>query len=65
MVLDLLMLGLQRASELAGPQNAPNEFMSFTDEATERRHPLKLYCRYIDRIFVVFRFSESESRELI
>jgi pre-mRNA-processing factor 8 len=29
LVLDLLMLGLQRANELAGPSSQPNEFMSF------------------------------------
>jgi pre-mRNA-processing factor 8 len=31
LVLDLLILGLQRASELAGPVSAPNEFMQFAD----------------------------------
>jgi pre-mRNA-processing factor 8 len=65
LVLDLLVLGLQRATELAGPVGAPNEFMSFTDVETETRHPIRLYCRYIDRIYVVFRFMEDESRDLI
>lgn len=31
MILDLLVLGLQRGSELAGPVASPNEFMSFSD----------------------------------
>jgi len=65
LVLDLLVLGLQRATELAGPVGCPNEFMSFTDVETETRHPIRLYCRYIDRIYVVFRFMEDESRDLI
>ena len=65
MILDLLVLGLQRASELAGPSNDPNDFMSFKDVETETRHPIRLYCRYIDRLYLVFRFSEQESRELI
>jgi pre-mRNA-processing factor 8 len=46
MVLDLLILGLTRASELAGPPQAPNEFMTFKDLKTETKHPVRLYCRY-------------------
>ena len=65
LILDILILGLQRASELAGPPSAPNEFMSFKDVETETRHPIRLYCRYIDKLYIVFRFSENESRDLI
>jgi len=54
-VLDLLLLGLTRASELAGPPQLPNEFLSFRDARTETRHPIRLYSRYIDRIHVLFR----------
>ena len=61
----MLILGLQRASELAGPPSSPNEFMSFKDVETETRHPIRLYCRYVDRLYLVFRFSEQESRDLI
>ena len=61
----MLILGLQRASELAGPPQSPNEFMSFKDVETEARHPIRLYCRYIDKLYLVFRFSEQESRDLI
>jgi len=65
LILDLLILGLQRAAELSGPPTQPNEFMTFKDVETETRHPIRLYCRYIDRLYMVFRFSEQESRELI
>ncbi|MCJ1248855.1 pre-mRNA-splicing factor 8 [Trapelia coarctata] len=65
LVLDLLMLGLQRASEIAGPPQSPNDFLQFRDRATETRHPIRLYTRYIDRIWVFFRFTADESRELI
>lgn len=65
LILDIMILGLQRASELAGPPSAPNEFMSFKDVETEIRHPIRLYLRYIDKLYIVFRFSEQESRELI
>jgi pre-mRNA-processing factor 8 len=65
LILDLLMLGLHRASELAGPNNSPNEFMSFQDIETETRHPVRLYCRYIDKLYFVFRLDEAESRDLI
>ncbi|KUJ21973.1 PROCN-domain-containing protein [Mollisia scopiformis] len=65
LVLDLLLLGLQRASEIAGPPQSPNDFLQFRDRDTETRHPIRLYTRYIDRIWVFFRFTADESRDLI
>ena len=65
LVIDLLLLGLQRASEIAGPPQSPNDFLQFRDRATETRHPIRLYTRYIDKIWVFFRFSADESRDLI
>ena len=65
LVIDLLLLGLQRASEIAGPPQSPNDFLQFRDRATETRHPIRLYTRYIDRIWVFLRFSADESRDLI
>ncbi len=65
LVLDLLLLGLQRASEIAGPPQSPNDFLQFRDRASETRHPIRLYTRYIDRIWVFLRFSADESRDLI
>ncbi|KAG1906375.1 PRP8 pre-mRNA processing factor 8-like protein [Suillus fuscotomentosus] len=35
LVLDLLILGLQRASEMAGPPQMPNNFLQYRDSATE------------------------------
>ena len=65
LVIDLLLLGLQRASELAGPPQSPNDFLQFRDRETETRHPIRLYTRYIDRIWVFFRFTAEESKDLI
>ncbi|KAF2465352.1 pre-mRNA processing splicing factor 8 [Lindgomyces ingoldianus] len=65
LVLDILLLGLQRANEIAGPPESPNDFLQFRDRATEVRHPIRLYTRYIDRIWVFFRFTAEESRDLI
>ena len=65
LVLDLLLLGLQRASEIAGPPQSPNDFLQFRDRAAETRHPIRLYTRYIDRIWVFLRFTADESRDLI
>ena len=65
LVIDLLLLGLQRASELAGPPQSPNDFLQFKDRETETRHPIRLYTRYIDKIWVFLRFSAEESRDLI
>ncbi len=65
LVLDLLILGLQRASEMAGPPQMPNNFLQFRDTATETRHPIRLYQRYTDRIHILFRFTAEESRDLV
>ncbi len=37
LVLDLLILGLQRANEMAGPPNMPNGLFQYRDTATETR----------------------------
>ena len=65
LVLDLLILGLHRASEMAGPPQLPNNFLQYKDTATETRHPIRLYSRYIDQIHIMFRFTAEESRDLI
>lgn len=65
LVLDLLILGLTRASEIAGPPERPNEYLSFKDVATESRHPIRLYSRYTDRIYMLLRFEADDARDLI
>lgn len=65
LILDLLLLGPQRASEIAGPPQSPNDFLQFKDRDTETRHPIRLYTRYIDKIWVFLRFSADQSRDLI
>ncbi|KAD4585392.1 hypothetical protein R6Q59_035988 [Mikania micrantha] len=65
LVLDLLLLGLTRASEIAGPPQMPNEFITFWDTKVETRHPIRLYSRYIDKVHILFRFSHEEARDLI
>ncbi|KAJ1906844.1 Pre-mRNA-processing-splicing factor 8 [Coemansia sp. IMI 209127] len=66
MVIDLLILGLQRASDMAGGPAMPNDFLQFKDVETERRHPIRMYMRYMDRIYMLLRFDDEEdSRELI
>ncbi|PWY73805.1 PROCN-domain-containing protein [Aspergillus sclerotioniger CBS 115572] len=65
LMIDLLLLGLQRASEMAGPPQSPNDFLQFRDRATETKHPIRLYTRYVDKIWVFLRFDADESRDLI
>ncbi len=36
LILDLLLLGLTRASELAGPPQMPNEFLTYRGESPLR-----------------------------
>ncbi|KAJ5232232.1 hypothetical protein N7468_005188 [Penicillium chermesinum] len=65
LMIDLMLLGLNRASEMAGPPQSPNDFLQFRDKATETRHPIRLYTRYVDKIWVFYRFTADESRDLI
>ncbi len=64
LVLDLLILVLHRASEMAGPPQMPNNFLQYRDAATETRHPIRLYSRYADRLHIHFRFTSDEARDL-
>ncbi|KAF9650008.1 hypothetical protein BDM02DRAFT_3112805 [Thelephora ganbajun] len=36
---DLLVFGLRRASEVAGPHQMPNNFVQYRDSSTEAPHP--------------------------
>ncbi|KAF4950155.1 hypothetical protein FGADI_8373 [Fusarium gaditjirri] len=65
LVLDLLLLGPQRASEIAGPPQSPNDFLQFRDREAESGHPIRLYTRYIDKVWIFLRFTAEESRDLI
>lgn len=65
LVLDLLILGLDRANELAGPPDSPNDFLQFKSLETEMRSPLRFYSRYIDKIHIFYRFDLEEAEELI
>ena len=46
LVLDLLLLGLTRASEIAGPPQMQNEFITYWGTEVETKHPIRLYSRY-------------------
>jgi pre-mRNA-processing factor 8 len=65
LVLDILLLGLTRATEIAGPPQRPNDYLSFPDAALESRHPIRLYTRYVDKLYIVLRFTGDEARDLI
>jgi pre-mRNA-processing factor 8 len=65
LVLDLLILGLSRASELAGPVALPNDYLTFKDTVTEVKHPIRIYTRYLDKVFLVLRFDASDTRDII
>ena len=65
LVLDLLLLGLTRASELAGPPQLPNEYLCFKDVETEVRHPIRLYTRYVDQVYFLLCFDAEDARDLI
>uniref|UniRef100_A0A6A7G0N0 Pre-mRNA-processing-splicing factor 8A n=2 Tax=Hirondellea gigas TaxID=1518452 RepID=A0A6A7G0N0_9CRUS len=65
LVLDLLVLGLNRASDIAGPPEIPNDWLTFRDPAIQSRHPIRLYCRYVESLHILFRFTHEEAKDLI
>lgn len=65
LAIDLLILGLDRATELAGSNVLPNSFLQFKDVKTETANPIRLYCRYLDKIHIFFRFNRDEANELV
>jgi pre-mRNA-processing factor 8 len=64
-VLDLLILGLQRASEMTGPPQMPNNFLQYQDSATETHHPIRLYSCYVDRLHILFQSTADKAHDLI
>ena len=65
LVMDLLILGLNRSAEMAGPPQMPNDFLCFQDVDTEVSHPIRLFSRYVDRMHMFLRFTAEEARDLI
>eukprot|EP00760_Papus_ankaliazontas_P008488 PhM_4_TR13843/c0_g1_i1/m.79014/K12856/PRPF8, PRP8; pre-mRNA-processing factor 8 len=65
LAMDLAVLGLDRAAEIDGNPNHPNDFATFPDIRTETKHPIRLYMRYINEIHVVYRFTHAQSQDLV
>eukprot|EP00536_Pseudo-nitzschia_multiseries_P007696 jgi/Psemu1/319191/estExt_fgenesh1_pm.C_1830010 len=65
LILDLLLLGLTRASEIAGPPQRPNEYLTFADIETEVSHPIRMYTRYLDKTYILFKFDANEGKDII
>lgn len=65
LVVDLLILGLDRALEIAGPVQNPNNFLQFKDLETETASPIRFYSRYLDKIHIFFQFDNEEASGLI
>ena len=55
--MDLLVLGLRRASEMAGPPQMPNDFLTYQSTDIETAHPIRLYSRYVDRVHIFFKLA--------
>lgn len=65
LLVDLLILGLNRASEMAGPPTMPHDFLGFETIGQQVAHPIQMYCRYVDKIYMVLRFDVDDSKDLI
>ncbi|CCK70335.1 U4/U6-U5 snRNP complex subunit PRP8 KNAG_0E00670 [Huiozyma naganishii CBS 8797] len=64
LIMDLLILGNDRATDIAGPPTNPNPFMQFKSLEIEKKHPIRLYSRYLDKIHILFHFEEEQADEL-
>eukprot|EP00762_Andalucia_godoyi_P001187 ANDGO_02083.mRNA.1 Pre-mRNA-processing-splicing factor 8A len=65
LALDLCLMGLSRAADIAGTVKSPNAFCSFESASVETKHPLRLYMRSVDEVYMVFRFNEEEADDLV
>lgn len=65
LIIDILLLGLNRASDMAGSPSLPNEFLKYADVETETRHPIRMYMRYIDKIYMLLSFDAEEADDII
>lgn len=65
LVLDLLLLGLTRASAMSGPPEVPNDFLCYKNTTVETAHPIRLYMRYIDKVYMLLKFDADESKDII
>ena len=65
LIIDLMIVGLPRAVDLAGPPNKPNDFMEFESREIEQRHPIRSYFRYIDKVYILLRFNKNEAEDLV
>jgi pre-mRNA-processing factor 8 len=64
-ICDLMLLGPDRASQLAGPPGRPNAIGAFADPAQATAHPIRAYLRYLDKVYILLRYSRSEADDLI
>ncbi|KAH0793339.1 pre-mRNA-processing-splicing factor 8A [Histomonas meleagridis] len=65
LMIDLLLMGIKRAQEIAGPPQYPNDFQTFSSIEEEIHHPIRFYQRYVMRIHILFKFTSEEARDLI
>ena len=65
LIIDLLLLGLTRATAMAGPPEIPNDFLCYKSTSIETGHPVRLYMRYIDKVYMLLKFDTDDSKDII
>ncbi|QPG77068.1 hypothetical protein FOA43_004466 [Brettanomyces nanus] len=65
LAMDLLLLGPERAADLAGEPERPNEFMEFASEAVQKKSPIRCYSRNLNVVHIFFRFSRRQAADLV
>lgn len=65
LVVDLIILGLSRAGEIAGDVKVANDFLYFRDSRIEIRHPVRGYQRYLGKLHMLIKLSYSEAGNML
>ena len=64
LVLDLLIIGVSEASDIAGPPQISNTWKEFLNEKIKTSHPIRMHCGYVDNI-LLHRFNKLQAKELM
>eukprot|EP00792_Barthelona_sp_PAP020_P004627 TRINITY_DN2246_c0_g1_i1.p1 TRINITY_DN2246_c0_g1~~TRINITY_DN2246_c0_g1_i1.p1 ORF type:complete len:2283 (-),score=561.88 TRINITY_DN2246_c0_g1_i1:22-6870(-) len=65
LIVDLMILGVPRAFELSYEQNGiALKYGQFENIEIEKRHPLRQYLRFLDNVYLVYKFDKHLSNQL-
>ena len=65
LAIDLTILGLARAAELCDGRDSPSHAMNSRTASDFQAHHIKMYMRYLDKVHILYRFSQRHASDLI